>query len=316
MEPLERVLRHLGDGDLAERLAKLPGSDLTTVLLDVMRRRTGVIRPADVMQQRSGDRFVEPSSIPLTALHRTESLLLGALPDDIDTVTLSPLAPLGLHSSVAQVDQNRLVSTIRRTDVAGDPTAGLALEAARRRRTLLDTDPRTTEHVRLATVQRVVRAQTFEGPMSFAHFGLLGLVTAGRDSGSHFFEIESLADHAAILTGCLLAADADHVTVTFSDWTGGDLAAVPTIIQDELKGLPVTVLEDPDRTRARTYYLQGAFEIDVRFGGATFNAADGGLVDWTQQLLANRKERLAISGIGIDRVAIARTQFEQPQPDV
>ena len=63
--------------------------------------------------------------------------------------------------------------------------------------------------------------------------------------------------------------------------------------------------------RARDYYLQAAFEIDVRFGGMTFNAADGGLVDWTQQLLANRKERLMISGIGIDRVAIARNPSSQ-----
>jgi hypothetical protein len=30
---------------------------------------------------------------------------------------------------------------------------------------------------------------------------------------------------------------------------------------------------------------------------------DGGLVDWTARLLGNRKERLAISGIGIEAAA-------------
>lgn len=311
MEPLERVLRGLGDGELAERLAKLSGSDLTTLLLDVMRRRAERLRPSDVMQQRAKDRFARPSPVPLTVMHDTEARMLEAIPDNVDTVTLSPVAPLGLHSAVARVDQHRLVSTIRRTDVAADPTAGLAVEAAVRRRELLDVDPHSSERVELASIQRVVRAQTFDGPMSFAHFGLLGLVTAGRDRGSNLFEIESLADHAAIMSGCLLAAGADHVTITMSDWTGGELDAAAAVLADEVNGLPVSVLEDPLRTRARDYYLQAAFEIDVRFGGMTFNAADGGLVDWTQQLLANRKERLMISGIGIDRVAIARNPSSQ-----
>ena len=31
--------------------------------------------------------------------------------------------------------------------------------------------------------------------------------------------------------------------------------------------------------------------------------ADGGFVDWTATLLANRKERLLISGYGVDRLA-------------
>jgi len=32
--------------------------------------------------------------------------------------------------------------------------------------------------------------------------------------------------------------------------------------------------------------------------------ADEGLVSWTQLLLQNRKERLMISGLGLDRLAI------------
>jgi hypothetical protein len=30
---------------------------------------------------------------------------------------------------------------------------------------------------------------------------------------------------------------------------------------------------------------------------------DGGFVDWTQRLTGNRKERLLISGVGVDRFA-------------
>ena len=316
MEPIDRVLRDLDDPSLADKLAAVPGADLTTLLLDVMRRRAHDISPADVMRQRSNDRFVSPSPVELAALHETEAQMLTAVPENFATVVLSPVTPLGLHAKVADVDQNRLISTIRRTDVAGDPTAGLALEAALRRRELLAGDSKSSQQVDLATIQRVVRAQTFEGSMSWAHFTILGLVSAARARAGLDFEVECLADHAAVLAGCLLAAGADHVTVTVADWTDGRLDAAPGLIAAELAGMPVTILEDPDRERARGYYLEGAFEIDARFGGTTFSAADGGLVDWTQQLVGSRKERLMISGIGVDRVALAREERDSPQPDL
>jgi hypothetical protein len=37
----------------------------------------------------------------------------------------------------------------------------------------------------------------------------------------------------------------------------------------------------------------------VEINGREFEIADGGLVDWTQQLLGNHKERMLISGFGL-----------------
>jgi cytidylate kinase len=104
-------------------------------------------------------------------------------------VALSPLVPLGTHR-IAGVAQSRLVSTVRGTEVAADPTNGLALEAAMRRQELIRQQPRSTQRVSMAASQRVVRAQTFEGDASFAHFELFRLITAGRDTGNLIFERE------------------------------------------------------------------------------------------------------------------------------
>ncbi len=79
-----------------------------------------------------------------------------------------------------------------------------------------------------------MRAQQFEGSRSFAHFILLGLVSAGRDTGSGSFEHTSVRQHL----------DAD---------------------------------------------------VEV---------ADGGLVTWTRALLSNNKERLMISGLSLERLAV------------
>ena len=57
-------------------------------------------------------------------------LLVEALPEDVDVVGLSPLAPLGASSALAAVHQDRLVSTVRGTKVVSDPTNVLAPEVA------------------------------------------------------------------------------------------------------------------------------------------------------------------------------------------
>jgi hypothetical protein len=57
------------------------GTDLTTLLLEVFRRRANRLTPAEVMSRYRTDRFVAPDSADITALHRTEDMLLSALPD-------------------------------------------------------------------------------------------------------------------------------------------------------------------------------------------------------------------------------------------
>lgn len=52
---------------------------------------------------------------------------------------------------------------------------------------------------------------------------------------------------------------------------------------------------------AEANYYQGLqFKIMLTIDGQEFDIADGGFVDWTQQLLQNRKERLFISGLGTE----------------
>jgi hypothetical protein len=282
-------------------LTALSGSEFTSVLLGVVAERADSVEPAEVLRRHRDDRFVASGSIDLRSLHRMETRLLETVPASFDGVVLAPLAPTGLHSSVAEVHQNNVVATIRRTDVAADPTAGLALEAAVRRRPV---EHRSGEPTRLVGLQRVTRAQMFDGPRSFAHFTLLGLVTAGRDTGNHRFERDALVEHGSVLALALLASGADEVRLKVSDWTGmlGDVVdRITGAVGDDR----VVVEADPGRTRAKGYYRDAAVEGWVRFGDDVFDVADGGFVDWTARLLEDAKERLMISGIGVDRLVLA-----------
>jgi hypothetical protein len=72
-----------------------------------------------------------------------------------------------------------------------------------------------------------------------------------------------------------------------------------------LQPLPprVTVDEDPQRERARSYYRGAAIRIDIGDGDAALEVGDGGFTDWTAQLLGDAKERCLISCVATERLA-------------
>ncbi len=100
----------------------LPPTDLQTLLLGVVRTRAAALTPAQVMQRWRQDRFVRPSAVDPRRLARLEARLWELLPAGFVGVELSPVVPLGVCSAVAGVDQNRVVSTVRGTEVVSDPT--------------------------------------------------------------------------------------------------------------------------------------------------------------------------------------------------
>lgn len=269
-DPVARVERATGVDDLAGLLAeRLSTSDLAALLLETARRRAAQLLPADVLAQYERDRFVRPAEAPVSEV---ETLALGLVPEEFERLHLSPLAPLGAASVVAQVSQDWAVPTARGSEVLSDVTNVLALEAALSRR-------RWRDEVKLYACERVVRPQAASGPAQLTHFRLLGLCTAGRGESWLEWETRNATEHLEFYGSLLKKIGAPQPEVRI----GG--------------GLELEVPATPDATE-RPYYSGGWFSIDV--GGV--NLVDGGFVDWTQRLLSDRKERLLISGTGIERL--------------
>ncbi len=291
-------------GEIVDELGSgLPGSQVTSLLLEVMRRRVDGVTPADVLRRFADDRFVASSPATPDTLRRVRQAIVAAYPAGTIAVELSPLVPLGTHHAVAGVDQYRLVSTVRGTEVAADPTVGLALEVVSHRRSR--TPPRPRVSVTMATFQRVTRGQLFDGPRSFAHFELSGLVTGGRDTGHRAFELEAVANHVEHAVSALVALGATSTVVRLSDFTGGRLGDVVGAVAGRWSAVDgVEIIEEPRRTRARRYYTDLAMAVETTIGGHTIEVGDGGLVDWSQRLGADRKERLMTSGLSVERLAL------------
>jgi len=99
---------------------------------------------------------------------------------------------------------------------------------------------------------------------------------------------------------------AAQITVALTDFSGGGCSGIADTVRDALADVAlVSCVDDPERAGGRGYYHDFCFKFHARFADATFETDDAGIVDWTQRLVGSAKECCFISGIGIDRLALA-----------
>jgi hypothetical protein len=293
----QRILRKVGVVGLFDALTeRISPSDLHSLLLTVYRKRAEGLTPADVLRQFAQSRRLRPAELPPDVLREIEQLAASLLPPGFERIELSPIAPFGAVSAVTRLSQDVALATIANAEVVSDATNVLALEAACRRR-----DDRAVP-VRLAACHRVLRIQVPDTPGALAHFQLLGLAAAGRDQGSFVFELDALREQIDFHVRLLAAAGEAHdVTVSVTDLDGGHVHVLEqgVLVPVARQNPQVEVKVDQTRKHGRGYYTAACFEVLARGR----QVVDGGFVDWTQQLLSDRKERLLISGVGLERLA-------------
>jgi hypothetical protein len=308
---IARISRETGIDGLVETLSQqLSPTDLQSLLIEVYRRRAEALAPHDVLHQYRHNRFVQPAQIGPVAQLDFDRLAYALLPPGFEGIELSPVAPLGACSVVSSVSQNVTVPTIRNTEVCSDATNVLALECALRRHQLLRGDPRAAYRVKLATGHRLLRAQKFEGPASFQHFGIFTLCTAGRDEGSFKFETEALFEQIDFYVRLLSKAEDlgyttrdVRVSITALDERRIDVLQAGVVDALSAKHPHVRAQFDQDRQTGCGYYTDVCSAIHaVSPAGDDLLLVDGGLTTWTQQLLSNHKERLLTSGLGSERL--------------
>jgi hypothetical protein len=130
---VRRVWSRLPPGAQSVLEDGLSPTDLQSLLLDLARTRAHRTTPASVRRRWQQDRFVQPSPIDPRRLAEVSLHLWRFLPPDFEGLALSPVTPLGTCAAVDATDQNRVVSTVRSSEVVSDQTNVLALEAARQR---------------------------------------------------------------------------------------------------------------------------------------------------------------------------------------
>ncbi len=304
-----RILREAGSPELLATLAeRLAPTDLKSLLLRVYRLRAARMSPREVLQAYALQKLPRPSGVDARLLAELRRLAYTVLPEGFEALELSPVAPLGVVSVLTNLDQNQALATVGACEVCSDPTNVLALECALRRSNAGRQKGGSAPAVSLATTLRCLRPQTEPAPGVVPHFELLALCSAGSDPGNHAFESGAFLTHIRTYIAFLEAtrplglrcAKLRVALTAFSE------AAAPWLragVERPLRQEGHAVDAEPERGQGRNYYGEAAFHVyGTSADGKEHQLADGGLVGWTQVLLGNRKERLLISGLGLERL--------------
>lgn len=342
-EIARRIERDLELTGLVDALAaKLPSSDLRSLLMEVHTTRASKVTEADIRAHAARDPLMTPSAVSARDFTAYDTIAFEAAAD-FTSVDLSPVCPFGATSTLGHTHQNNVLTTIRNAEVLGDPTIALAVEAAARRRS---GDP-----VRLCASHRVIRLQPFDVPGYSPHFRLFALVTAGRDTGSFRFETQHLCEQVRVYLRMFRALSATGYALPAPMVEFADMVAIETalasagVARDDVRNairahqlggteqflrerglsaaldvqhplLESAVIEvlrnefpeaqfrvNQQRLEGFGYYCSFTLRISVPApDGNRYPLVDGGFTDWTARLLSNRKERLLISGIGTEFV--------------
>lgn len=273
-------------------LAKgLAASELWSLLLNVAEQRSAQRSAANLLEQWQQDRFVCPAYIDQRTLNELDGHLLAAAAE-FEALELSPLAPLGSCSAIALASQNKIVSTVRGTEVVSDPTNLLALESASR----LRRDP--AQIIKLATNHRCVRAQAVPKlPGYAAHFRLFCMTTAGHERKDHGLLVDALAEH--IHTHLRALDRLEQHGYAFPDRRVRILADAAHARLGERIAAGVSAKSVVLESLAHNYYDGLRFMISARSpGGEQPPLIDGGCFDWLRKLNSNNKLVFVASGLG------------------
>lgn len=311
---INRILRKAGVSDLLTALVqRLNNDDLQSLLMQVAAERTAKLTLADVRRQFAGSRFLCPSVADPRDLLEFDRLAFATLDDDVEAVELSPLAPQGVCSQLATVDQNNVLTTIRNNEVTADSTNVMSLICADRRAELLGKNPRDKQQVHMACSGRMVRTQFIDKPGFFGHFKIFAQCSAGSDIGNWGFESSALLKQLHFYLRLL--ENLSEINLTLNDIEVRMTVLAENrrqiITQEILPPLKahypqIKFLLDDQRQSGRGYYLDCCFQINGLAPDGSYQfLVDGGFTDWTQKLLNNRKERLLISGLGSERLVLS-----------
>ena len=284
-----KVWRRIGVHAREALLRSLNSVELRTILADVARSRASDQTPADLIKRWREDKLLEPSMLdPREALPITAKLW-EAVPPEFVGVTLSQLTSLGSGIHLGGLGQNRVVTTMRGTEVLADPKHGLALEASRRRRN-------GHSRVHLATHARCTHA--WDHSEESSHELRFALVSSAPDGGGLSTEADLLdlhLDYWREIMGTVVPRGRIELTVWDSTLAG--------LIEARGTRDGVIVVEgtSDERRPWRNPYTTAAFRFVVDGDGdEPHEVGDGGFVTWTQALTRNRKDRCLVSGINVD----------------
>ncbi|MBO9152134.1 hypothetical protein ACFOTA_07940 [Chitinophaga sp. GCM10012297] len=297
-EIIGRIAAACEGKNIVDALAALPGADFNTLLLEVFNRRAAALSAPGLLLQYKQNRFVKPADMNAVVFATLQLATLQTLERmHFSPVMLSPVSPLGSCSVFGAVSQEKVMSATRGAEVLADATNALALHIAELKQ------QGAIHEADLCAVQRHVRTQPLPSKAFTPHFTIACLTSAGMDRGSYRFECESLYKHAAAWAAVLrgvFGITQMRLRLIAREGTADGNALLTAVSGFLAERLPEVSIEKIVNSPKNNYYTGIQFKVVIQVKEQEWEIVDGGFTTWTQQLLGNKKERLLISGFGLE----------------
>ncbi len=126
------------------------------------------------------------------------------------------------------------------------------------------------------------------------------MVWRGVNRNSNSFEIDLAKSHISFYLNMLLSLfkKEDLYVEVYLTENGNQTSSH---IKDEISLICHNLELDFKSTELTNQYYQiFQYKIFLNYQNAQIDLGDGGFVDWTQKILTNQKQRLFISGVGLE----------------
>jgi hypothetical protein len=337
---IERELGFEGLVDALSK--RLPASDLQSLLIEVYRNRSGAVKEASVLAQAGRNPLMAPSTASARDLLVFDSAAFQAAPEftAVELSPVCPFGASSALGGTSQ--NNVLTAIRNSETLGDSTIALALEAARRRRSgglvrlcashrviRLQPFDvPGFSPHFRLfalVTGGRDTGNFSFEMQQLLEHtrvyLRLFQLLTSsGFELQSPTVEFTDMNAVEETLSAAGVSPEEVHESIR-AHWLGGSEkflrergiavsqdarhllleSGVIEPLRNEFSGAHFRI--DQQRLEGFGYYRSFALRVSVQApDGSRYPVADGGFTDWTARLLANKKERLLISGIGSEFV--------------
>lgn len=292
---LEKILDKTGVTELVELLAeRISNGELTTLLLEVYRRRTEQMRPSQLLVSLHQNRFVHPALVHPIALRETELAALRlAQEQGFVPVELSPVAPLGVAAVYDKVNQNNVLSALRGCEVVSDPSNVMAL--------LMAEQLAGKDTLHWICSHRTLRTSHFAGPGLMPHFQLLAACSLVRSLAPEQL-IQVALTHLALQRELAAAFGLTGLKLKIQLKSKRKFLGERLLAHLERDGTFAFEL-NPDA--GSDYYEGFQLKTLVDAPAGPLELADCGFVSWLRELRGDAALNCFISGVGLERLMAA-----------
>ena len=288
-EAIKHIIDRYNLNEIVDILSnKLSGSELNSLLLEVFERRVMQETPSSLLGKYTKNKLVKPAQLDFLKFKEEELECCKIVANSsFELIELSPVAQLGTSSIMATVNQKKVLTALRNTEVQSDPTNSIALHYA----SLKKNNELSEKTYNFSNVSRVIRTQVFSNPNFTPHFPILSLISCGMDTGSFEFEKTEIYKHFAITQDvCKSVFGFNNLffeIIPCKEYDSNSPLISNSLSHIKNSGFDVRIAESDSQNN---YYYGMRIKTKIIADGVEYEIGDGGLLDWTQKLLAINKQ--------------------------